>query len=191
MSELPNTNKGLVVIGGSAGSTEEIYYLLKHLNGTLRKSIVIVVHGKPIYSIVTDCNWTISTNLNFVLIGQNQTIKPNTVYFAPDGYHTLVESQSMFCLSVAPLLHYCRPSIDLLFTSAAAVFKHKCTGIILSGANQDGCAGMQEILRQGGNTITLAATEASQPYMINVCIEHRAVSMVMSKAELANFLTGV
>ncbi len=79
-----------------------------------------------------------------------QTIEPAHLYFAPPGYHMLVECQRVLSLSTDAPVHYSRPSIDVLFESAADAIGSESMGIVLTGANRDGADGLRAIMDQGG-----------------------------------------
>ena len=78
---------------------------------------------------------------------------PGTVYFAPPNYHLLVEAGPQLALSADDLVHHSRPSIDVLFDSAAEVYREHLLGIILSGANEDGAEGLAAVHDAGGLTV--------------------------------------
>ena len=79
--------------------------------------------------------------------------QPGTVYFAPPDYHLLVDEGPQLALSADELVHFSRPSIDVLFESAADVVRQRLLGIILTGANEDGAAGLAAVHRAGGLTV--------------------------------------
>ena len=79
-----------------------------------------------------------------------EPVEPGTVYFAPPDYHLLVDDGPQLALSADELVHFSRPSIDVLFESAADVYGERLLGIILTGANEDGAAGLAAVHRAGG-----------------------------------------
>ena len=83
--------------------------------------------------------------LNLHEAGDKEPVKPGCVYFAPPNYHLLVEPDRTFSLSVDEKVHYSRPSIDVLFESAAHAWGRDLVGIVLTGANADGAYGLQVI----------------------------------------------
>ena len=80
-----------------------------------------------------------------------EPVEPGTVYFAPPDYHLLVDDGPQLALSADEPVHFSRPSIDVLFESAADVYGHALLGILLTGANEDGAVGLAAIHRQGGS----------------------------------------
>ncbi len=79
-----------------------------------------------------------------------EPVAPGTVYFAPANYHLLLDEGPQLALSADDLVHHSRPSIDVLFESAADVYCERLLGIILTGANEDGAAGLAAVHAAGG-----------------------------------------
>lgn len=143
----------LVVIGASTGGVELLSWLVSQLPANLKYPILIVQH------IPTDMP---DSYINTIAKGSRvsvkeayhlEHIKPGTVYFAPADYHLMVESKDLLALSVDDKVNYARPSIDVLFYSAAEVYKQNCVGIVLTGANSDGAAGALAIQEYGGEVL--------------------------------------
>lgn len=91
--------------------------------------------------------------------------RPGHVYIAPGGYHLLVERDCSFSLSMDARVQYSRPSIDVMFESAAACYQNRLIGVLLSGANADGAQGIQTIQEHGGMTLVQDPGTASAPRM--------------------------
>jgi two-component system chemotaxis response regulator CheB len=110
-----------------------------------------------------------------------EDIKPGTVYFAPPNYHLMVEDDKRLSLSNEELVHYSRPSIDVLFETAADAYEAKLVGIILTGANHDGAAGLKAIYDAGGVAIAQCPCKAYAAVMpqaaLDVCPEARSMSL--------------
>src|SRR3546814_3997502 len=87
------------------------------------------------------------------------------LYFAAPGYHLLVESDRSLSLSQDDAAHFSRPSIDVLFESAADAWGPQVAGFLLTGAKEDGAAGLEAIHRNGGLTVIQAPAEAAVPTM--------------------------
>jgi two-component system chemotaxis response regulator CheB len=115
-------------------------------------------------------------------------IETGNVYIAPPDYHLLVERDRTFSLTSDALVNYSRPSIDVLFESAAEAFGSALIGIILSGANRDGATGMNTIRRRGGLTIAQDPREAEYPFMPEASIQTGAVGQVMRLDDIKHFL---
>ena len=142
-----------IVIGGSAGALEVLRTLLAGLPGTLRIPAMIVVHlpahaPTTIHEILQQF-----ASLRTKLAEDKEKILPGTIYFAPPGYHLLVETDGHFALSVDEPVHFSRPAIDVLFESAADAYGEHLLGILLTGASEDGAAGLQTVHELGGTTL--------------------------------------
>ena len=95
---------------------------------------------------------------------EKDPIKPGYVYIAPANYHLLVEGDQTLSLSVDAKVCYSRPSIDVLFETAAEVYRSDLVGVILTGASDDGTSGLKRIKEQGG--LTIAQDPATAEYAV-------------------------
>lgn len=142
-----------IVIGTSYGGLEALKLILPSLNEKFPLPIIIVLH------IGDHNNDTFINYLNSICALEvkeaegNEPISPGVIYFAPPNYHLQVESNFTFSLSTAAKVNYSRPSIDVLFESAAWVYTKGLIGVILTGANSDGANGLKTIKDLGGTTI--------------------------------------
>lgn len=148
-----------IVIGTSAGGVEALKIVLKDIEATIELPIIIVIHIKE----RTDGFSKIYENLNRLTIKEaedKEDIKNGVIYFAPSNYHLSIEDDYTFSLSVEEKINYSRPSIDVLFKSAAEVYTDNLLGIILTGANSDGALGLEKINKLGGECIVQDPEEA-------------------------------
>ena len=171
---LPGTERiDLVVIGGSAGAIEVLSQSVLHLPKRLAPAIAIVIH------MAQDARAMLPEILSgpqrppMKLAEDKEPVAAGTVYFAAPGYHLLIESERTFALSVDEPEHFSRPSIDVLFESAADAYGPRLAGVILSGANTDGAAGLRAIADAGGVTIVQSPDTAEAETMplaaLNAC----------------------
>lgn len=79
-----------------------------------------------------------------------EVVRSGRIYLAPANYHLYIDTGRTFSLSTEEAVNHSRPSIDLLFQSAARVYGHSMTAILLSGANQDGAIGVKAVAAVGG-----------------------------------------
>jgi two-component system, chemotaxis family, protein-glutamate methylesterase/glutaminase len=114
--------------------------------------------------------------------------EPGTVYFAPPDYHLLLDKGPQLALSIDELVHFSRPSIDVLFESAADVYADRLMGIILSGGNEDGSAGLAAIHRSGGVTIVQEPASAQAPLMVLSALKRSPPDFVLPLDEIADLL---
>lgn len=115
-------------------------------------------------------------------------VEPGTVYFAPPDYHLRLDKGPHLALSVDELVHFSRPSIDVLFESAADVYAERLVGIILTGGNQDGSVRLAAIGRSGGMTIVQEPASAQVPLMVLSALKRSPPDFVLSLDEIAALL---
>ena len=177
-----------VFIGGSAGSIAPLISILSRLPANFSPGITLVIHSnEDSKSTMTD---VIANNcpLTVVEVSDKGQFKSNTIHVAPSGYHLYVENKKHFSLSVDKKVHFSRPSIDVLFTSAAEVFKKHCIAILLSGANEDGAQGLLNIKKHGGLTIAQSPASAQVNKMPQTAIDKGAAIKVLSPKEISRLL---
>ena len=116
-----------------------------------------------------------------------QWIKPNTVYLAPADYHLLVE-KGEFSLSVDEVVHHSRPSVDVLFESAADAYGSALIGVILTGANDDGASGVRRIKSRGGLVVAQDPKTAEAPSMPEAAIATGAVDQILPLDQIGPYL---
>src|SRR5205085_4773963 len=129
-----------------------------------------------------------NSKLKVVDVDDKQWIKPGTVYMAPADYHLLVE-KGEFNLSIDEKVAYSRPSVDVLFESAAQAYGDKLVGVILTGANDDGARGAAAIKRSGGFVIVQDPLTAEAPSMPQAAIAKARVDRVLPLDRIGPFLT--
>ncbi|MGP1628909.1 MAG: chemotaxis protein CheB [Giesbergeria sp.] len=155
----------LVVIGGSAGAMEVLLELLPALCADLQAAVVVVLHMQRDRHSLLPQVFGPRCALPVHEAQHGAPIEPGTIVFAPPDYHLLVDAGPRLCLSVDAPLHFSRPAIDILFESAADQFPNKLVGLLLSGANTDGAAGLAAIGRAGGLTMVQAPSSAQATAM--------------------------
>lgn len=150
----------VIVIGASAGAVEALNKLLPSLAPGFRMPIIIVVHLPPDRRSAMADLFRAKCALDVREAEDKEAIVAGTIYFAPPDYHLLVEADRNFSLSCdAPVL-FSRPSIDVLFESAADAFGPRVIGIVLTGANGDGARGLKAIIEAGGHGIVQTPSSA-------------------------------
>lgn len=177
-----------IVIGASAGGVEALSILLPALPADLRVSLFIVVHlprERP--SLLAEI-FTRKCAVKVREAEDKMRVEPGTVYFAPPDYHLLLDEGPQLALSIDELVHFSRPSIDVLFESAADIYAERLMGIILTGANDDGTAGLAAIHRAGGVTIVQEPESAQVPVMALSALKRTPADFVLPLAEIAALL---
>ena len=142
-----------VVVGASFGGMEAIRNLLVKLPVNFEWPIIIVLHigSNKINSYLSQLNHKVNRKVKEA--EEKEPIRKKTVYFSPPNYHLQIESDYSFSLSTDPKINFSRPSIDVLFETAAWTFKNHLTGILLTGSNNDGANGLLTIKEYGGITM--------------------------------------
>jgi two-component system, chemotaxis family, protein-glutamate methylesterase/glutaminase len=177
-----------VVIGASAGGVEALAVLLPALPATFRPPLFIVLHlprDRPsllVEIFARRCARPIRE------ADDKEPIEPGTVYFAPPDYHLLVEKTHQIALSADEPVNFSRPSIDVLFESAADVYGERLLGIILTGGNEDGAAGLHAIHQAGGVTVVQQPDSAKVPLMVVSALQRGPADFVLSLPEIAQLL---
>lgn len=186
---MPQTD--LVVIGGSAGCVPVIIDLLDTLPAAFPFAIVLVIHRQK--SIPSEMDKVLGFNSHVRVIEPNDKdfILPGRVYLAPQNYHLLIEDDRSFSLDYSEPIHYSRPSIDPTFESAADVFRHRCTGILLSGANRDGADGLAYLLQAGGTAVVQDPATCDFPAMPQAGLEAAPGAYMLSPSQIAHFISPV
>ena len=180
-----------VVIGCSAGGSAALAQILPALPAGYALPLIIVQHLHPYQAgpaLVYSCQ---GCNLVIKEAEDKEPIRPGAAYFAPANYHLLVEDQCVFSLSVDEKVNYTRPSFDVLFESASDVYGAGLIGVILSGANNDGAAGLCAVKARGGLAIVQDPGSAEASFMPQAALAVAAVDHVLSPVEIGKFLSGV
>ena len=177
-----------IVIGTSAGGVEALSVVLPALPTNLRASVFVVIHlprdrGSRLVEVFTPrCALPVREAQD------KEDALPGTIYFAPADYHLLLNRGPQMALSVDEPVHYSRPSIDVLFESAADVYGEKLLGVILTGANADGAAGLNAVHRAGGVTMVQRPEDAHSPLMTLSALKRTTVDFVLSLDQIAGLL---
>lgn len=174
------SNIDAVVVGGSAGAFAGLKTLLPALPATLAVPILVVLHVPGDRPNAIPEILGRSTACPVKEAEDKERLEPGTVYFAPPGYHVLVDTDRSIALSADEPVHFSRPSIDVLFETAADAFGERLLAIVLSGASVDGAAGLHAVAARGGTTIVQQPDEAEQATMPRAAVEAVASSAVLS-----------
>jgi two-component system chemotaxis response regulator CheB len=177
-----------VVIGASAGGTTALQKILPFLPANFRLPVVIVQHLHPLQDGAAIIHYSGGSALVIKDADEKELIRPGFVYFAPPNYHLLIEDDHTFSLSVDTKVHFTRPAIDVLFESAADTYGAGLIGIILSGANQDGAAGLLRIKQLGGLTIVQKPQDAEASYMPKTAVDAVDPDYILTAGEICKLL---
>lgn len=160
MEQPQNPSGKLVVIGASAGALEALSDILPHLPADFPCPVAIVVHLPPDKESMLADVFDKKCKVVIKEAEDKEFLQAGTVYFAPPDYHLLIESDGSLSLSSEEPVLFSRPSIDVLFETAADAYGERLTGVILTGANEDGARGMRKIIDLGGEALILQPEKA-------------------------------
>lgn len=179
----------LVVIGVSAGGLAVLSSLVSKLAPDYGLAIAIVQHrakeSTALCELLQDC-----TPLRVTEVIDKEPIVPGSIYVAPPDYHVLVE-RGFFSLSTDAPLRYSRPSIDILFETAADAYRNRVVGVVLTGANSDGSRGLQRIVEAGGTAVVQDPEEAEVSAMPEAAMRAVSAAHVLPLDGIATFLASL
>lgn len=180
-----------IVIGASAGGVEALGLILPALPVKFGPSVLIVLHLPRERPSLLVQIFEKRCALPIREADDKEPIEPGTVYFAPPDYHMLVERSRQIALSTDEPVHFSRPSVDVLFESAADVYADRLLGVILTGANEDGAAGLHAVHRAGGVTVVQQPDSAKVPLMVVSALQRNPADFVLSLPQIAELLVGL
>jgi two-component system chemotaxis response regulator CheB len=162
LEELDRHAVRAIVIGGSAGGIDAMRTLAPALRADV--PVLVVLHVAAEAS--SDWSKVLSPSRLVVREAEDkERATPGTLFVAPPDYHLSVDAEGILSLSVEAPVHHARPSIDVLFESAAWAYRERLLGIVLSGANADGAEGLAKIRRAGGLCWVQSPESALAPTM--------------------------
>ncbi|GGX75099.1 chemotaxis protein CheB [Massilia dura] len=177
-----------VVIGASAGGVNALIEILPGLPREFPYPVVTVLHVMR-----SRQNQLVEVFQQRVALRVEEAVdkvepRPGTLYFAPADYHLSIEEEGVFSLSLEPPVHFARPAIDITMETAANVYGPELVGILLTGANHDGAAGMAAIGAAGGLTVVQDPAEAQVGVMPKEAIRLRAPDLVLPLRDIRRLL---
>jgi two-component system chemotaxis response regulator CheB len=181
----------LVVVGASWGGLDALRTILQGLPAGFRAAVVVAQHRS------SDSHPTAFrdllgavTRLKVYEAGDKDELEPGTVYVAAPDYHVLIEEETV-ALSTDEPVQFARPSIDVLFESAAESYREQCVGVILTGANADGAAGLKRVAELGGTAIVEDPETATRDEMPRAALAAVPTARIAPVGELAAILVEV
>ena len=177
----------MIVIGTSAGGVEALQTLLSHLPDNLTTPMAVVMH-LPEHSDIQFSKFINAGSYQVIEAQDKMEVTERTITFAPAGYHLLIEKGQTYSLSQDEPVYFSRPSIDLLFESAARVFRRALTGILLTGASQDGAKGLSSIRKHGGYTIVQDPKTAQVSTMPQAALDLFQPNAILPLQQIREFL---
>lgn len=177
-----------ILIGASAGAVQALLAILPALPATFSLPILVVVHIPPdrdnmlVPLLQSKCRITVKE------AEDKEPIEGGVIYFAPSDYHLLVETDRSLALSTDEPVNFSRPSIDVLFESAADAFAAGLVGVILTGANHDGAEGLRTVQAAGGVAIIQDRAEAYATAMPDAALQACPSAHVMTIDAITTYL---
>ena len=174
----------IVAMGTSWGGLSAMIKVLGGLPAEFSIPIVVVQHrskdsDRLLVQLLKD-----ATPLNVCDVGDKDALSAGTVHVAPANYHTLIES-GYLSLSTEEPVRYSRPSIDVMFSSAADAYGPETLGVVLTGANEDGASGLADIVKRGGRALVQDPKTAEVRVMPDAAIRAAPTAEVLPLDGLA------
>lgn len=175
----------IVALAASAGGLSALSQVLSELPADFPAPIVIVQHLDPRHrSLIAEILGK-RTKLEVKQAEEGNKLQPGWIYIAPPDHHLLVNRDGSLSLSQSELVHFVRPSADLLFDSMAASYGEEAIGVVLTGSGSDGEMGVKAIKERGGTVIAQSEETAEYFGMPGAAIATKSVDFVLALDEIA------
>lgn len=178
----------VIAIGASAGGVEALMAILPALPATLPAAVFVVLHLPRERSSVLATLFAPRCAMRVREAEDKLPVERGTIYFAPADYHLLIDRGPTLALSADEPVHYSRPSVDVLFDAAADCYGPALAAIVLTGANDDGAAGLATVAREGGVTIVQDPLTARMPAMPSAALRRVQPDFVLPIAAIADLV---
>lgn len=178
-------------IGASAGAVQALLAILPALPASFSLPVLVVVHVPPDRSNMLVPLFQSKCRIKVKEAEDKEPVENGVAYFAPSDYHMLVETDGCVALSTDEPVNYSRPSIDVLFESAADYYGSALAGVILTGANHDGAAGLKAVADVGGVAIVENPDGAYASAMPTAALEATPSARIMSHDQIVFFLSSL
>ncbi|MFZ5755719.1 MAG: chemotaxis protein CheB [Pseudomonadota bacterium] len=180
-----------MVIGASWGGLGAVTSILSRVPWRVGAAIVLCQHQYPHAISTLPQVMRGRTKLKVMEVEDKLPLESGVLYVCPPNYHTMIERDRTFALSIDPPVMYCRPAIDVLFASAAEAYGERLAGVILTGANEDGAAGLYHVARCGGMPIVQDPKTAEVPVMPEAALKTVPWAHVMTLGEIGEFMASL
>ncbi len=177
-----------LVIGASAGGMQALASIFAQFSADYTLAVLVVQHRHKASDDFLSKYFDDLCLLQVLEAEDKMKVQAGVVYIAPPDYHLLVEMDKTLSLSVDPPVNYSRPSVDVLFETAAEAYGKSLVGVVLTGANSDGSRGLARIQQLGGVTLIQEPSTAEAPQMPEAAIREVGRENVLPLAEIGNYL---
>ncbi|HLM90275.1 MAG TPA: chemotaxis protein CheB [Streptosporangiaceae bacterium] len=182
---------GIVAIAASAGGITALGRVLGGLPAGFPVPVVVVQHLDPRHKTIIAEVLGRRAKVSVVLAQDGVRVEPGTIYVAPPNHHLLVEAEGVLVLSSSELVHFVRPSADLLFESVAGAYGPRAIACVLTGTGSDGAMGASAIKSRGGTVIAEDPDLAQFKGMPEAVIATGAVDFILPLDEIAAVICGL
>ncbi|WP_386066103.1 chemotaxis protein CheB [Tahibacter sp. UC22_41] len=180
----PKRPTAAIVIGTSTGGVEALLQILPALRADATVSVLVVLHLPRERSSLLAEIFAPRCRLPVRDVQDKDPILDGTIYFAPPDYHLLVDDGPSLALSMDPPVEHSRPSVSVLFESAAAVYGPRLLAVLLTGAGSDGASGLQAVQRAGGMTVVQQPASARMPQMPEAALARVTADHVLTLEDI-------
>jgi two-component system chemotaxis response regulator CheB len=180
----PNAVFDVVAMVASAGGLKALSSILSRIPADFPAAILVVQHLDPRHRSLMASILSHRSPLTIKEAQEGNILNPGTVYIAPPNHHLLLNTDGTLTLSQSELVHFVRPSGDLLFESAAAVYKERVIGVVLTGTGSDGAMGVEAIKKMGGTVIAQDQQSSEFFGMPGAALRTGAVDFILPLEEI-------
>ncbi len=182
---LPTPAYEIVAVAASAGGLAALSELLAPLPADFAAALVIVQHLDPRHRSLLADILSRRTSLKVKQAEEGEALQPATVYIAPPAHHLLITGSGTVSLTQSELVHFVRPSADLLFESVAASYKERAIAVVLTGTGSDGSMGVTAIKKTGGTVIVQDQASSEFFGMPGAAIQTGSADFILPLHEIA------
>ena len=180
-----------IVVGASAGGVEALLNVFSPLRQGFGVPILVVLHLPDERHSQLAQVFRHRLAVPVEEARDKQDIVPGTLYVAAPGYHLSIEADRSLSLSLEEPVHHSRPSIDVLFESAADVYGRHLLAVVLTGANSDGARGLARVKALGGITVVQDPGEAQVPTMPEAALTLHEPDHILTLQGIGQLLAGL
>lgn len=175
-----------IFIGASAGGVVALNTIFKSLPENFKTPIITVLHlgDRPLIPTA----FYPPKGVKLVEAEEKEIIEPNHIYFAPAGYHLLIENDLTFSLTNEEKVQYARPSLDVTMDSLSQIYQENLLAIVLTGANEDGAEGLATIKKAGGITVVQDLAEAEHTTMPAAAIKATSPDFILPLKDISSLM---
>jgi two-component system chemotaxis response regulator CheB len=181
----------IVAVASSAGGITALSRVLGEIPAEFPVPLLLVQHLDPRHETVIADVLSRRTDLTVKLAEADERVEAGVAYIAPPNRHLLVSAEGMLSLTSSELVHFVRPSADLLFESAAGAYGPRALACVLTGSGSDGAMGVNAIKSRGGTVIAQDPETAEFKGMPEAAVATGAVDFVLPLDEIVTVIRGL